>query len=282
MVQPVFSYTDPVFSRETAADCSLFLLLAPDGLGCIVQKRQGNIMLCHTITLPAGEKGPSEYENKLRIHFGAMPFLNYSYAQSTVVWGHSMLNLVPKRLFDPQNLPVYFTLLCLPGDVFYAAEPIPALDTVAVYAWPNTLEAICRQYLPQAQTAHLGARLLAFWQQTSGRQANEVLLNIRSHQAQMAVFERRNLLYYNTFEFQNDNDALYFVLLAYEQFRLIPEETPLILSGQITEGDAQYKNFARYIRHIQFAQWPDTRRLPQDFYTHQTHTLIDMLCLLSA
>ncbi len=43
---------------------------------------------------------------------------------------------------------------------------------------------------------------------------------------------------------------IYYVLFAIDQLKLNPEETPIVISGKITEEDEYYKIIYKYIRNV--------------------------------
>lgn len=104
----------------------------------------------------------------------------------------------------------------------------------------------------------------------------EVFLNARNQAAQIAVFDRRNLLFYNAFRFEKPNDLLYFALLAYDQFRLDPAEIPLTVSGNLPEDSEIYRTLYRYVRAIRFASLPEKMVLPEGVENLPQHFWFDL------
>jgi hypothetical protein len=84
----------------------------------------------------------------------------------------------------------------------------------------------------------------------------EVFVNLRNHIAQIAVFDRRNLQFYNSFAFTKASDFLYFTLLAFDQLKLNPLDVPLTISGELMEDSEIYRLLYRYFRDIRFAPTP--------------------------
>jgi hypothetical protein len=161
--------------------------------------------------------------------------------------------LVPRRLFNAADLPAYLRLLLRPADYAFRSIALPDLDCFLVYALEPDMLQMCGQYFPEARVTHLAAGLLRSWQSMASSHDYEVFLNLRHQVAQIAVFDRRNLLFYNAFTCAKPGDLLYFTLLAYDQFKLDTATVPLVIAGQMTPDSEHYRLLLRYINHIRLA-----------------------------
>jgi hypothetical protein len=90
------------------------------------------------------------------------------------------------------------------------------------------------------------------------------------------VFERRNLVFFNTFDFTKPADLLYYILLAYKQFDLNPLEVPLALSGTLLEDSEIYRLLLRYVRSMHFLPLPDGFQLPDAANALPAHYWFDL------
>jgi hypothetical protein len=75
-------------------------------------------------------------------------------------------------------------------------------------------------------------------------------LNISDSRVEFAYFKDGKLRFYNKFEATNADELLYFTVLVSNVLELKPEQTTLILSGNINPDDAQYKSLAEYFFNI--------------------------------
>lgn len=62
-----------------------------------------------------------------------------------------------------------------------------------------------------------------------------------------------NFKYYNQFTCLNENDYLYFILLAFKELGLKPEEHRLFLSGRVDKLSPIYQLIQNYIRDVEIA-----------------------------
>jgi len=69
----------------------------------------------------------------------------------------------------------------------------------------------------------------------------------------LVVIHERKLHFYNTFAYSSSEDFIYFLLFTFEQLHLLPEQTPVTLSGEIQKNSAIYEIMFKYIRNLNFA-----------------------------
>ncbi|HMX40682.1 MAG TPA: DUF3822 family protein, partial [Saprospiraceae bacterium] len=167
-------------------------------------------------------------------------------------WVNTQATLIPRRLFRPEHLPTYFHLLLPSGQYAYGYDELPELECYVAYAldpaWVNLVE----QQFKQVQQTHFAHPLLRSWRHMAQPDGYEVFLHVHQRTAQVAVFDRQSLLFFNAFTFTHANDLLYFTLLAYEQARLSPDEVALSISGKILEDSEGWRALYRYIRQLRF------------------------------
>ena len=63
-------------------------------------------------------------------------------------------------------------------------------------------------------------------------------------------FVKNKLMFYNRFDFNTKEDIIYYLLFTIDQLKLNPEEIPLVITGNISEDDDNYKIIYEYIRNV--------------------------------
>ena len=137
---------------------------------------------------------------------------------------------------------------------------------------PEMLAQIERNF-PNASLRHAGAvNLSLFFSQHSLLNA-DILLSIGDKLVEIAAKRNGELLFYNVYNFTNNEDILYYLLFAMEQFGLDPLSTKLVISGERVSSDEFVKNIRKYIKYVSFAvHHPsvvlggEVSDLPQHFY----------------
>lgn len=275
-----FDFVNPGFDATSSAHCSLYVLLGTEGCSFAVFGKNNAIQALKRQNFPEPGLHFRDVETPLRVFFGSEPLLSYSYTTIHCAFSNGNATLVPRRLFAADKLPDYFKLLLQPAEYLYFNDWLPELDCYLPYALDPLVLQFCRQYFPQAEISHIAGTLLQAWRASAPTDEHRIFLNTRQQVAQIAVFDRQNLLYYNSFQFKKATDLLYFTLLAYDQFRLSPELTPLVISGSVASDDEYGQLLHRYIRSIRDARLPGDIRLSEGMGGSTGQTFFDLFSLL--
>ncbi len=280
MDKSVFSFVDKRLNAETAARSLRWMVVGADGISLAVMSDTGEVWALQAWNFQGSAL--SNAEQYIRMILGQEATLQYTYAQSHWAWSEPQVTLVPRRLFNPDHLSDYFKILLRPGHTYtYAFESLPVFDCFLVYAVETSLQQLSLlQRSASVSVKHLSGPLLQAFHHLADYADHQVFVHFRFQSVQIAVFERRNLLFFNSFPFQHANDALYFILLAYEQFKLNPLELPLVLSGNLLEDSEIFRLLRRYIRTIRFAPLPSSVQLPQSAVDLPSHYWFDVFSML--
>ena len=275
-----FDFVNPGFDAASSAHCSLYVLLGTEGCSLAVFGKNNVIQALKRQNFQEPGLHFREVETALRAFLGGERLFSYAYAGIHCAFSNSNTTLVPRRLFSADDLPDYFKLLLRPAEYGYFHDPLPELDCYLTYAVDPLAVQFCRQYFPQAGMSHIATSLLQTWRASAPTDEHRVFLNTRHQFAQIAVFDRQNLLYYNSFQFKKPSDLLYFALLAYDQFRLSAELTPLDISGLVAGDDENGQLLHRYIRSIRDARLPGDTHLSEGIEGLPEQTFFDLFSLL--
>lgn len=270
---------DDKLSAESAPQAQLYAVLGNESLSTLALQATNEVLAVESWQYAGAGKPFVQIQQDVR-----------SLLKDTATWGlpygrisgylfHPNTTLVPRRLFQHGDLSGYFNLLLPPGDYVYAYEELPEFDAYLVLATEKAQANLYADLFPQTRQRHLAVPLLQYSRELAGTAEHTIFLNIRYQTAQLIVLERQNLLFYNTFPFATASDLLYFVLLAYDQFRINPAELPLTVAGNMLPDSELYRTLYRFVREIRFAAPPapfsslsGTEKLP-------AHCLVDLLCL---
>jgi len=91
---------------------------------------------------------------------------------------------------------------------------------------------------------------------------------------ELVVVNGNKLICCNIFNYQTERDILYHVLYTFDQLKLSPDSTDLILHGQIPQVSPVYHLFKKYVRLTSFARLDTTfqysytfNQLPEHYFT---------------
>ncbi|MBC7494929.1 MAG: DUF3822 family protein, partial [Flavobacterium sp.] len=71
---------------------------------------------------------------------------------------------------------------------------------------------------------------------------------------EIVIIQEQSLILYNSFDYKNPEDFIYFILFTAEQLHLNPDNFKLKLLGFINQSDELYQICYKYIRNVSFLE----------------------------
>jgi len=268
-----------ILNTESASEAHLYAVLGAESLSMLAMNATEEILAVETWQYAGAGKSFALIHQDVRRILRDADLWGLPYGQVHGFLFHPKATLIPRRLFQHGELSGYFNLLLEPGDYVYAYEELPEFDAYLVQATEKAHASLYADIFPQTRARHLAVPLLRYVRDIAGAEEHTIFLNLRHQTAQIIVLERQNLLFYNTFPFASASDLLYFVLLAYDQFRIRPSDLPLSVAGNILQDSELYRTLYRFVQELRFAAPPDHFKLPTKTDSLPGHCLVDLLCL---
>ncbi|MEM9929938.1 MAG: DUF3822 family protein [Bacteroidota bacterium] len=276
-----YDITAAAYRKEGAHDYELSILSGMDSFAYIIRDRKHNQLLAyHSQTLEPEEQAawPATLDRLVRAD---EKLRSVRYGNCILGWESERLTLVPTDLYQgsqPRAYLEHLTLIGLEDEV--RAEHYQALGGELIFAAPKErLEAAERRLQP-LRTHHLSGGLLSAWAARSRRIGHQsVSCAVRGRQLFLAAHRNGHLLFFNTFSFNNSQNALYYLLLAFQQTGWTPSRVPLYLCGEITEHSELYRQFYRYVEDIRFCNYPTPPSSPPELAGLPQHLYFELLCL---
>ena len=176
--------------------------------------------------------------------------LKEEYEEVSVIHRNNLYCLVPKPLFDKEELPNYLkfnTKLLANDQIVYDA--LPNQEIVCVYVPFTNVNNYLLECFGEFEFKHNSfAMLQALFHQKSNKTICYV--HVANRFMELAVLEDRKLMLYNQFDYKTKEDFLYYVLFTYEQLGLHVEEIKLKLFGAVEEGDSIYDICYQYLKKV--------------------------------
>lgn len=207
--------------------------------------------------------------------------LNLSYRTVKAGWAGSKNTLVPQRLFNEQKKTAYLeqATAIAPGEAVLS-DTLQDFGFQNIYLIPQAAERFFRQAFPGCRIFHVGSALLeGIRKLASLKEGPQAYAHIRGGLVFVLAFEDKNLLFFNAFPFQNAKDAIYYLLLAYQQFGFKPGRDPAYLSGQLLEDSEIYREAFRYIKNLHFVDPPAFFHIGPKLSAAPRHFSFDLLGL---
>ena len=276
---------DNVFNPKDTGDCGLSVIFSDNHLTyCILDFKRNRFVglqqLLKTdvrqITSLAGRE--ISYPDFLESVFDSIPWLAASYRQTRVAWEGSKSTLVPAPLFLPGEKEKYFAFnFGKEGEEEVFCDHLLSMDAYQLFTMPGYIRNAISRYFQPGTTVHASSILIAsIWVNYKNRiHSPRVFLHLRNSHFDLAIFDGKQMSYFNTFAFQQPEDVAYYLVFVLEQLNFNPETLPLVLLGNVSNGDQLVELLFRYVRHVEFGRRNETVKYsymlnqlqPQAFYT---------------
>lgn len=176
--------------------------------------------------------------------------LHTPYEEVSVIHRNDLYCLVPKPLFDKEELPNYlkFNTKLLANDEIVFDE-LPNNDLVCVYVPFTNINNYLFECFGEFEFIH---NSLVVIQTLLQQKSNKTFCyaHVSPKFLDIIVMEQRELVLYNQFEYKTKEDFLYYVLFTYEQLGLDVETVKLKLFGTVEEGDELYTICYKYLKKV--------------------------------
>ncbi len=245
-----------------------------------ISDRQQNVLVLRSYTYPP-QNNYIQLKSDLQKTLLDDSLLRLSFRSTKIALVSLESTLVPSSLFDEEKTSLYLeqTVGQDPLNTINT-EFIEGLGANNIYAFNSAILSLLRTYFPQAKFYHIATSLIkAYRSLAEHSNGAQVYINVLQETFQVAVFDGKDLLYYNSFNYRSTKDFIYFVQLVYSQLKLKQEKTPINISGELVEESEIYKLLYRYIRNIHFVQLPPFYRFGERFNALSKHFFYDLYSL---
>ncbi len=164
---------------------------------------------------------------------------------------------IPSEIFKAEDLAIYSKYIQPDDAMEILYSSIDQIGITVVYAVPKiTLDKVGK-YFPNAQIyPHLLPFLKGIDNGYSQIDSTLLFVNFKPSFIEIAVYHHQKFQFYNTFEYQNDDELIYFILLAIQQNKLKLASTTIKISGNISAKSSSFERIS--------SQFPRTEITDQD------------------
>jgi hypothetical protein len=206
----------------------------------------------HSISHNTGKQAYFEQLGKI---LSEEDLLRLPYKNIRIIWQSQCSTLVPIPLYDESEQTRYlsFNQNLNPADVILS-DKLRSADSFNIFGVPSDLITTVSHLHPRIHhhsSVLIGSLLLVNRHSINPMQ---VYVNVHSGFFDLVVINDRKLRFYNSFAYSSAEDFIYFVLFAFEQLKLLPEQAIVTLSGEIVKNSAIYEILYKYIRNLNFAE----------------------------
>jgi Protein of unknown function (DUF3822) len=182
-----------------------------------------------------------------------------NYDQVLVLHYTNMCTFVPSVLFDPNFIGSY---LQYNNKVFetdyFAYDYIDNYDLNNVFIPFTHINNLLLDHFDTFDYKNSNSVLVKKILDISKNNENkQVFVYINHNDMQIVVCKNQALLLFNSFEFTNKEDFIYYLMFTLEQQQLNPETVFVTILGEINQSDELFAIAYQYIRNISILDLPD-------------------------
>ena len=242
----------------------------------ILNTSDQNIELLEQIKFD-GAKNPIEVEAALKESFHNNTALQQEFKSVNLIHDNDICTFVPKSLFDESQLTSYlkFTSKLFDSD-FIAHDEITAKEIVAVYIPFVNLNNYFFELFGSFEYHHASEILMKQLLHQATGLTTKMYCNINATSFELIYIKNGALYFFNSFQYTNEEDFLYYILFTFEQLQLDTETLDFIFLGDIGLEDTIYEYTYNYVRNVSFGSratqfmFRDLNHKPKYGYDHFT------------
>jgi hypothetical protein len=265
--------------NEKAANCTLFITVAPQGIillaADMIQKEVMGLKAIDTGSFKTAEATAKQLTEWIE----QGEFAGVDFQQRVVLIENSCYTIIPEALFA-EKAGSYLKLVHRVGgshEILYNRTN----NHVCIYAAPALLMQNLRHVLPGSLILHTaGVYVESIFNSIS--KSEKDLLHVNLHKQFMDVVHIRNgqLQFVNTFPFEADTDIVFFLLSVAEQQKMNNDKLAVLLSGEVSQSDALINMLKKYIPEVLLQTRPEEFIYPAAFREFQDQQYYQSLAAL--
>ena len=182
--------------------------------------------------------------------------LGLKYKSVEIIYATEKFTLVPQAFFHHGYSEKYFGFNQEAEKGYIIDKTLFAkAEAWCIFTIPENLKDYLTHTFPKATLRH---NLFSLIERSLKENKNfpdrkQVHLNFFKSNFELIVISGTKLLLGNQFNYSGENDVLYYVLYIFDQLKLSPDTTELVLHGQLPPADSLYQSLRKYIRKSVFA-----------------------------
>lgn len=197
-----------------------------------------------------------DYVDRLTEVFNEDDLLGWQYDSSSFIYLTQKSTLIPESFFDKSNLKDYFEFnqnLNELDEINY--NYLDEINAYNIFAVPHYIVNLVLSRLNNVSFFHQATPFIKIiFENIVDKESKSACVNLNSRFADIAVVSENKLCLYNTFQFQNETDLLYFVLYIYKQLDLKTGKNKLFIAGEHSDNIKYYSALKKYITTVRFLE----------------------------
>lgn len=274
-------FIDKTYNSTLSKNFHLSVQISPDGLFFTVldpDKSKYIVLAGYNFFV----KRPRLLLKYVKDIFEKEEIIRVDYMSIDILYSTGSFTLVPKALFSNDDAEKFLGFnnnhdhgFIIKKSLFQRAE------TWCIYDFPENLSQYLESVLPKANVNH---NLFPLIESILKNNRNfpeklQVHLNFFREYFEMVIINGPKLIQCNIFNYKTERDIMYYVLYVFDQMKLSPEDTDLIIQGHMPQISPVYHLLKKYIRKTAFAKLDTTYQYSYTFSQIPEHYFSSLFSL---
>jgi len=180
------------------------------------------------------------------------PLLKEKYMKVDVAFISQKSTLVPQEFFSKENLKKYFEFsqnLDEYDEIHFTH--IPEIDAYSVFTLPNILSNEIFSIQPDVTFHNQSASLIQSGIKKKNKTSLSAVIGFNSDFFDLVIFQQNKLALYNSFQYANSTDLIYFFLYACQQLKIDHKDIVLTAFGEAINEKNLLKELKKYVKEIE-------------------------------
>lgn len=279
MGKPILDISDSAFNQKMSIEYELLVHITPDQINYLIHDSRMHVMSLKSYELD--KIAEPNISARIRDIYVNDTNLSLSFKKIRVAVDSRVYTLIPETFYIRENETACLREVTdITDDLWVFSNHIAKSGIRNIAAIDKSIHAALTNYFNGMIVFHglspliSGYRYIA--QNKSGKQ---LFVNLQPQLAQLLLFDGKELIFSNQFDFKTTQDFLYYLMLIFDQFLLDQEEVPVLISGLLLENSEIYQAMYKYIRHIGFVQVPAHLHFSEQFREVHHHFYFDLYSL---
>jgi hypothetical protein len=214
--------------------------------------------------------------------FNHIEKLSLPYKKTLVLLPGRLATLVPTPLFDGEDVEKWLSFThTMPEKHAIKTNKIKMADAYNIFSVNQSLEQLLRKQFPNPLFFHQHTPIIEgnLTTNMSNAQQTTLFINLATEYFDLLAFGNNNLKLCNSFPIKSENDFIYFTLFTYEQLKLNPADTEIILSGIHPYFSKLSVHISKYVRKVKHAGMPHHFQYSHQFREINNQSFYNLLSL---
>jgi Protein of unknown function (DUF3822) len=255
--------SDPLFSDEEIFLCDLLVYVDETNVtAAVFHSAEKKFIALSDNTFPDHAEAAVSFMDIV----SQSPLLSKKgYRKTVFTSGFRLSTLVPNPLYSPGSAELHLNFSnSVPAEYAVLTDEISKIDARNIHAFPDRLYKSISSSFPGANIVHLSS--------VNKNIPRELMIaDVHSNFLNITVVSGQSLLLHNSYDYENPEGLVYFILFACEQLQINPESIRLRFSGKVSEDDPAMRLAHKYIRDTAIIDRPDIFSYSNELDVLQQH-----------